>query len=386
MIPWQSVSFANIAPEPSADIGMCRLVAQLDGEKVRRIDPHIGFSHRGVEKLAEGKTLLQGLVLADKLNRFAPFSCTHTLALATERLTGAKVPERAIAVRMILAETGRILSHLRATANLAADTGTDVVEPLARRASERIGAMLNVICRGCPAAVFIRAGGIANDVAPQTPEMLFQWLTRELPPVLSEIEDLLTENAVFKSRTVGVGVIDAADALAAGFSGVNLRACGVDWDIRKKEPYEAYAAVPFEVPLKTQGDCYARYLLRLFEIYQSMTIIRHVSEHLPAGEVVNPDFDVGTDGGLTELSRRFELYGNGMRTPAGEVYAATESPSGEFGVFLVSDGGARPYRCRFRSAGFPVMQALNRLTEGGDLADVRVILGSLAVQTTEVDR
>ena len=382
MIPWQSVSFANIAPEPSADIGMCR----LDGEKVRRIDPHIGFSHRGIEKLAEGRTLLQGLVLADKLNRSTPFSCAHAYALAAERLTGATVPERAVAVRMILAETGRILSHLRATANLAADTGTDVVEPLARRASERIGAMLNVICRGCPAAVFIRAGGIANDVAPQTPEMLFQWLTRELPPVLSEIEDLLTENAVFKSRTVGVGVIDAADALAAGFSGVNLRACGVDWDIRKKEPYEAYAAVPFEVPLKTQGDCYARYLLRLFEIYQSMTIIRYVSEHLPAGEVVNPDFDVGTDGGLTELSRRFALYGNGMRTPAGEVYAATESPSGEFGVFLVSDGGTRPYRCRFRSAGFPVMQALNRLTEGCDLADVRVILGSLAVQTTEVDR
>lgn len=386
MIPWQSVSFANIAPEPSAGIGMCRLVAQLDGEKVRRIDPHIGFSHRGVEKLAEGGTLLQGLVLADKLNRSAPFSCTHALALAAERLTGATVPERAVAVRMILAETGRILSHLRATANLAADAGTDVVEPLARQASERIGAMLDVICRGCPAAVFVRAGGIANDVAPQTPEILFRWLTRELPPVLSEIEDLLTENAVFKSRTVGVGAIDAADALAAGFSGVNLRACGVDWDIRKKEPYEAYAAVPFEIPLKTQGDCYARYLLRLFEIYQSMAIIRHVSEHLPAGEVIDPDFDIGADGGLTELSRRFELYGNGMKTPAGEVYAATESPSGEFGVFLVSDGGARPYRCRFRSAGFPVMQALNRMTEGCDLADVRVILGSLAVQTTEVDR
>lgn len=386
MIPWQSVSFANIAPEPSTGIGMCRLVAQLDGEKVRRIDPHIGFSHRGVEKLAEGGTLLQGLVLADKLNRSAPFSCTHAFALAAERLTGAKVPERAVAVRMILAETGRILSHLRATANLAADAGTDVVEPLARQASERIGAMLDVICRGCPAAVFVRAGGIANDVAPQTPEILFRWLTRELPPVLSEIEDLLTENAVFKSRTVGVGAVDAADALAAGFSGVNLRACGVDWDIRKKEPYEAYAAVPFEIPLKTQGDCYARYLLRLFEIYQSMAIIRHVSEHLPAGEVIDPDFDVGADGGLTELSRRFELYGNGMKTPAGEVYAATESPLGEFGVFLVSDGGARPYRCRFRSAGFPVMQALNRMTEGCDLADVRVILGSLAVQTTEVDR
>lgn len=386
MIPWQNASFANIAPEPSAGVGMCRLVARLDGEKVLRIDPHIGFSHRGIEKLAEGKTLLQGLVLADKLNRFAPFSCTHAFALAVERLTGAKVPERGVAVRMILAETGRILSHLRATANLAADTGTNVVEPLARQASERIRAMLNEICRGCPAAVFVRAGGIANDVAPQTPEILSGWLTRELPPVLSEIEDLLTENAVFKSRTVGVGVIDAADALAAGFSGVNLRACGVDWDIRKKEPYEAYAGVPFEIPVKTQGDCYARYLLRLFEIYQSMAIIRHVSEHLPAGDVINPDFDVGADGGLTELSCRFELYGNGMKTPAGEVYAATESPSGEFGVFLVSDGGAKPYRCRFRSAGFPAMQALNRLTEGCDLADVRVILGSLAVQTTEVDR
>lgn len=380
-------SFMNIAPEPAAGIGMCRLVAQLDGETVRRIDPHIGFSHRGIEKLMEEQNLLQGLVLADKLNRSAPFSCVHSFVLAAEKLLGVSVPRRAACIRVMLAETGRILSHLRATANLAADTGTDIVYPVVRKASERIYALLDKVCLSCPLNVYIRPGGVKHDIAPQSAELIFNWLTKELPSVLTEIEDLLTENRIFKSRTVGIGVIEAQDAVSSGFSGVNLRACGVRWDLRISEPYEIYDALSFDMPLKTQGDCYARYLLRIFEIYQSMSIIRQILDVLPEGDVILPDFSINDDpDSLTELSRRFELYGAGTVIPAGEVYAATESPLGEFGVFLVSSGTQRPYRCHFRSAGFPVMQALDKLTAGCDLADVRVILSSLNLITTETDR
>lgn len=380
-------SFMNIAPEPAAGIGMCRLVAQLDGETVRRIDPHIGFSHRGIEKLMEEQNLLQGLVLADKLNRSAPFSCVHSFVLAAEKLLGVSVPRRAACIRVMLAETGRILSHLRATANLAADTGTDIVYPVVRKASERIYALLDKVCLFCPLSVYIRPGGVKHDIAPQSAELIFNWLTKELPSVLTEIEDLLTENRIFKSRTVGIGVIEAQDAVSSGFSGVNLRACGVRWDLRISEPYEIYDALSFDMPLKTQGDCYARYLLRIFEIYQSMSIIRQILDVLPEGDVILPDFSINDDpDSLTELSRRFELYGAGTVIPAGEVYAATESPLGEFGVFLVSSGTQRPYRCHFRSAGFPVMQALDKLTAGCDLADVRVILSSLNLITTETDR
>ncbi len=379
--------FMNIAPEPAAGIGMCRLVAQLDGETVRRVDPHIGFSHRGIEKLMEGKNLLQGLVLVDKLNRPAPFSCVHSFVLAAEKLLGVRVPDRARYIRVMLAETGRILSHLRATANLAADTGTDIVYPVARKASGQIYAILDEVCQSCPVSVFIRPGGIKHDIAPQSGELIFNWLTKELPSVLTEIEDLLTENRIFKSRTVGIGVIEAQDAVAAGFSGVNLRACGVKWDLRISEPYEIYDALSFDMPLKTQGDCYARYLLRIFEIYQSMSIIRQILDILPEGDVILPEFSLrDEEDSLTELSRRFELYGAGTPIPAGEVYAATESPLGEFGVFLVSDGTEKPYRCHFRSAGFPVMQALDKLTAGCDLADVRPILSSLNIITTETDR
>ncbi len=379
--------FMNIAPEPASGIGMCRLVVQLDGEKVCRVDPHVGFSHRGIEKLLERRNLLQGLVVTDKLNRSAPFSCAHSFVLAAENLMGICVPRRASFIRVMLAETGRILSHLRATANLAADTGTDVVYPLVRKMSERIYAILDEVCLSCPLCVFIRPGGVKHDISPQSGELIFHWLTKELPPVLSEIEDLLTENRIFKSRTVGVGVIEAQEAVSAGFSGVNLRACGINRDLRIAEPYEIYDTLSFDIPLKTQGDCYARYLLRIFEIYQSMSLIRQILEMMPAGDILLPEFMMQDDpDSLTELSRRFSVYGNGMPIPSGEVYTAVESPLGEFGVFMISNGKETPFRCHFRSAGFPVMQALDKLTAGYDLADVRAILSSLNIITTEIDR
>ena len=378
--------FINIAPVPAAGIGMGRLVVKLDGETVRRLDPHIGFSHRGVEKRMENLPVLQGLVYADKLNRSAPFSCTHALTLAVERLAGISVPARASHIRMILAETGRILSHLRATADLAAETGTDSVYPLANRMAERIYALLDEICGDCPVGIFIRPGGVKNDLAPQSGEGILKWLNEELTPLMEEIEDLLTENRIFKSRTVGVGCVDGAFATAAGFSGVNLRASGVKRDLRTSEPYEKYNGIPFEIPVKTEGDCYSRYLLRIFEIYQSMRIIRQTLEKMPEGEVISPDMETFQAGNLTQLSRHFALYGKGLTLPEGEVYAAVESPLGEFGVFLAADGGTVPYRCHFRSAGFPVMQALDALTAGYDLADVRVITASLNMITTEIDR
>ncbi len=377
--------FMNIAPEPAAGIGMCRLVAQTDGETVRRVDPHVGFSHRGIEKLVEEKNLIQGAVLVEKLNAAAPYSCAHAFVLAAERLIGATVPKRASFIRTAMAEAGRVMSHLRAIADLAAETGTEAVRPVARRAAALIRNAADALCGGCPPAAFIRVGGVRNDWRDDYAAVWEKLLTVDLPPLLTEIEDLLTENAVFKSRTVGVGVVDAATAVARGFTGVNLRACGEKRDLRADEPYEAYAGLPFDVPLKTRGDSYARYLLRVFEIYQSMALIRKIAEILPVGETIDPEYDVaGT--GLTALSRRYGFYGRGIDIPAGEVYAAVESPSGEFGVFMVGDGSPKPYRCHFRSAGFSVMQALDGLVAGADLADARVILASLDIKTTEVDR
>ena len=386
MTIFEDNGFINIAPAPAAGIGMGRLVVKLDGETVRRLDPHVGFSHRGVEKRMEGTPVLQGLVYVDKLNRSAPFSCTHAFTAAVEKLIGIVVPERASYIRVILAETGRILSHLRATAGLAAETGTDGVYPLVNRMSERIFALLEEICGDCSVGTFIRPGGVKNDLAPQSGDALLKWMSGELQPFMGEIEDLLTENRIFKSRTVGVGSVDAAFATAAGFSGVNLRATGVKQDLRTTEPYEKYGNLSFDVPVRTEGDCYARYLLRVFEIYQSMRIIRQALENMPPGAVTAPDFETLPAENLTRLSRHFALYAKGMTLPEGEVYAAVESPLGEFGVFLTADGRNVPYRCHFRSAGFPVMQALDALTAGYDLADIRVIAASLNMITTEIDR
>lgn len=378
--------FMNIAPSPSVGMGMGRLIACLDGETVRHIEPHIGFSHRGMEKCMERTIPLKGLVYADKLNRSAPFSCSYAFVRALEKLFAAEVPERAAYIRVILSETGRILSHLRATANLAAETGTDMVYPLVVQASSGISAMIGEICAGCPAGIYLRPGGVANDVSIEALDRFSGWLGKEFPAVLSEMEDLLTENRIFKSRTVGIGKTDAAFAVSAGFSGVNLRACGVKWDLRANEPYDAYDKADFEIRVKNDGDAYSRYLLRIFEIYQSVSIIRRLIEEMPEGETICPDFAVTGPVSLTDAGRFFEQYGTGKPLPKGEVYAAVESPLGEFGVFLVSDGSEKPYRCHFRSAGFPVVQALDALTAGYDLADVRVIIASLNIISTETDR
>ena len=378
--------FMNIGPSPSIGIGMGRLIARLDGELVSQVDAHIGFSHRGIEKCMERFFSLKGLVYADKLNRSAPFSCSYAFVRALEKLEGIQVPRRAAYIRVILAEAGRILSHLRATANLAAETGTDMIYPLVLRASAKIGSQVGEICGGCPNGIYIRQGGVANDVSEKALESFVPWLTKDFPSVLSEIEDLLTENRIFKSRTVGIGKMDASFAVSSGFSGVNLRACGVEWDLRSNEPYDAYDDAGLEVPVRSEGDAYSRYLLRIFEIYQSVSIIGKLAAALPAGEVMHPDFAVDAPDTLASASRFFEYYGKGRALPRGEVYAAVESPLGEFGVFLVSDGSEKPYRCHFRSAGFPVMQALDALTAGYDFADVRVILASLNIITTETDR
>lgn len=378
--------FINIGPSPSIGIGMGRLIVRLDGETVVRTDPHIGFSHRGIEKCIEQVVPLKGLVYTDKLNRSAPFSCSYAFVRALEKSEGIVVPQRAAYIRVILAEAGRILSHLRATANLAAETGTDMIYPLVLKAGAKIGSLINEICGGCPNGIYIRQGGVANDVFVEALERFSVWLTKEFPSVLTEIEDLLTENRIFKSRTVGIGQTDASFAVSAGFSGVNLRACGVKWDLRSNEPYDAYKNVDLDISVRSEGDAYSRYLLRIFEIRQSVSIIVKLSGTLPEGDIIHPDFAVSKPDTLTEAGRFFERYGKGRALPRGETYAAVESPLGEFGVFLVSDGTEKPYRCHFRSAGFPVVQVLDTLTAGYDLADVRVIIASLNIITTETDR
>lgn len=390
MSPTETGYFMNIAPEPATGSGIFRLVAQLDGEVVRRADAHIGFSHRGIEKLMEGENGLQGLFFCSMLCRPIPFAGEHAFVLAAERLLGIRPPERAEYIRMLAAELARILSHLKSTADLADDTGTEIVRPIAARASRRIYALIARMCGASFPAAFFRIGGVRNDIPASLPDELFRWLTKEMPAVLHEIEELLTENRIFKARTVGIGVFNAEQALEAGFSGVNLRASGVAWDLRRTQPYDAYDREPPEVSVGKKGDCYTRFRLRIYEIYHALDLIRRVISAMPEGAVMLPEYDVPPRGDsrttAESVIRRFKLYADGTRLPAGEVYAATESPFGEAGVYLVSDGSAVPYRCHFRSAGFPHVQAAKELLKGCELADVRPILTSLNFLMTEVDR
>lgn len=381
--------FMNVGPVPATGAGIFRLVAEMNGEKIIRIDPHIGFSHRGIEKLMEQQNCFQGLFFCDRLFRDIPFVSEYSYVLAAERLLGITPPERGMHIRVLLAELSRIISHLKSISNLAEDTGTEIVHPIAFSAAKDIYGFFQQITGVALPSAFFRVGGVQSDIPAALPEAILSWIDREFQPVLYEIEGLLTENRIFKSRTVGIGVFDDKEALAAGFSGINLRASGVDWDLRRQESYDVYGKYKFEVPIGKNGDSYTRYLLKVHEIYQSISLIRQILSSLPEGAVLAPELMTEIkekDHSVEATIHRFELFSKGLKLPEGEVYAATESPLGEFGVYLLSHGEEKPYRCHFRSAGFPHLQALGRLVKGLSLSDVRPILSSLNIVMTEVDR
>ena len=381
----------NFGPQHPAAHGVLRMVMELDGEIVDRIDPHIGLLHRGTEKLIEHKTYLQAVPYFDRLDYVAPMNQEHAFALATERLLGIEVPERGQYIRVLFSEISRILNHLLNLTAFAMDVGAmtpmlwafeqrELLMEFYERAS---GARLH--------AAYFRPGGVHRDLPAGMPDDIAAWAER-FPPVIADIETLLNENRIFKQRTVDIGRVSFEDALDWGFSGPMLRASGKAWDLRRAQPYDVYDRLDFDVPVGSNGDCYDRYLVRVEEMRQSLRIISQCLGQMPDGPVaadtnkVSPPQRGEMKRSMEALIHHFKLYTEGYRVPAGETYAAVEAPKGEFGVYLVSDGTNKPYRCRIRAPGFAHLAAMDFLSRGHMLADSVAILGAMDIVFGEVDR
>ncbi|MBM3581190.1 MAG: NADH-quinone oxidoreductase subunit D [Alphaproteobacteria bacterium] len=381
----------NFGPQHPAAHGVLRLVLEMDGEVIERADPHIGLLHRGTEKLIEYKSYLQAVPYFDRLDYVAPQNQEHAFALAVEKLLGIQPPPRGQYVRVLYAEIGRILNHILNVCSYAMDVGA--MTPMLWAFEER--ELLMEFCERVSGArlhmAYFRPGGVARDLPVGLIEDIHAWNER-FPKVIDDLETLLTENRIFKQRTVDIGRVSPDAALDWGFSGPNLRASGFAWDLRKAQPYDVYGEMDFDVPVGKNGDCYDRYLIRMYEMRESVKIIRQCLERMPAGRVMTDDRKIAPPprgdmkGSMEALIHHFKLYTEGYHVPAGETYTAVEAPKGEFGVYLVSDGTNRPYRCKIRAPGFAHLQALDFLSRGHMLADVVANIGSIDIVFGEIDR
>lgn len=383
----------NFGPQHPAAHGVLRLVLELDGEVVERVDPHIGLLHRGTEKLIEHKTYLQAVPYFDRLDYVAPMNQEHAFALAVERLLDLEVPIRGQLIRVLYSEIGRILSHILNITTQALDVGALTPPLWGFEEREKLMVFYERASGSRMHAAFVRPGGVHQDL----PDDLIQDIDDFCDPflgVLDDIEGLLTNNRIFKQRNVDIAIVSLEDAIAWGFSGVMVRGSGGAWDLRKSQPYECYAEMDFDIPVGKNGDCYDRYLIRVEEMRQSVRIMRQCCARLrrergPVSAVnqkVVPPKRSEMKRSMEALIHHFKLYTEGFHVPAGEVYAAVEAPKGEFGVYLVSDGSNKPYRCKIRAPGFAHLQAMDFLCKGHMLADVSAILGSLDIVFGEVDR
>lgn len=385
----------NFGPQHPAAHGVLRLVLELDGEVVDRVDPHIGLLHRGTEKLIEQKTYLQALPYFDRLDYVAPMNQEHAFSLAVERLLGIAPPIRGQLIRVLYSEIGRILSHLLNVTTQAMDVGALTPPLWGFEEREKLMVFYERASGARMHAAYFRPGGVHQDLPQKLVEDIGKWIDPFLKTV-DNLDSLLTGNRIFKQRNVDIAVVDLKDAWDWGFSGVMVRGSGAAWDLRKSQPYDCYAEMDFDIPVGKNGDCYDRYLIRMEEMRQSARIMRQCVDRLLGKESSGP---VSTlDGKVVppkrgEMKRsmeaiihHFKLYTEGYRVPAGEVYAAVEAPKGEFGVYLVSDGTNKPYRCKLRAPGFAHLQAMDFLCRGHMLADVSAILGSLDIVFGEVDR
>ena len=383
----------NFGPQHPAAHGVLRLVLDLDGEIVERVDPHIGLLHRGTEKLMEYRTYLQNVPYFDRLDYVAPMNQEHAFVLAIEKLLGLDVPKRAQLIRVIFSEIGRILSHLLNVTTQAMDVGALTPPLWGFEEREKLMVFYERACGARLHANYFRPGGVHQDLTPELIEDMKVWC-REFLPALKDIETLVTENRIFKQRNVDIGVVSKEQAYDWGFTGVMIRGSGVAWDLRKSQPYECYAELEFDVPLGKNGDCWDRYLCRVEEMRQSVKIMEQCLEKLDVigGEVLAADHKITPPrraemkNSMEALIHHFKLYTEGFHTPEGEVYACVEAPKGEFGVYLVSDGSNKPYRCKIRAPGFPHLQAMDWMNRGHLLADVSAILGSLDIVFGEIDR
>ena len=381
----------NFGPQHPAAHGVLRLVLEMDGEVIERADPHIGLLHRGTEKLIEHKTYLQALPYFDRLDYVSPMNQEHAFALAVEKLLQVEVPRRGQFIRVMYCEIGRILNHLLNLTTFALDVGA--MTPLLWGFEER-EALMGFYERASGArlhAAYFRPGGVHQDLPTGLLEEIWDW-TERFPGFIEDMEGLLTENRIFKQRTVDIGVVSLDEALDLGFSGPCIRASGLAWDLRKSQPYDVYEEIEFDIPVGKTGDCYARYLVRIEEMKQSLRIIRQCIEKMPEGPVLSTDNKVAPPRrdamktSMESLIHHFKLYTEGFHVPAGATYTAVEAPKGEFGVYLVADGSNKPYRCKIRAPGFYFMASIDQLSRGHMLADSVAILGSLDIVFGEIDR
>jgi NADH-quinone oxidoreductase subunit D len=385
----------NFGPQHPAAHGVLRLILELDGEVVERVDPHVGFLHRGTEKLMEARTYLQNVPYFDRLDYCAPMNQEHAFCLAIERLLGIEVPSRAQLIRVLYAEIGRLLSHLLNVTSQAMDVGALTPPLWGYEEREKLMVFYERACGARMHANYFRPGGVARDL----PDELVEDIGAFCDPFLKVVEDLdelFIGNRIFKQRNVDIGVISLEDAWKWGFSGVMVRGSGAAWDLRKAQPYECYEEMEFDIPVGKNGDCYDRAVIRMEEMRQSTYIMKQCVEKLlradGRGPVLTQNHKVTQPSrgemkrSMEALIQHFKVFTEGVHVPAGEVYAAVEAPKGEFGVYLVSDGGDKPYRCKIRAPGFIHLSSMDFLCKGHMLADVSAILGSLDIVFGEVDR
>ncbi len=381
----------NFGPQHPAAHGVLRLVMDLDGERVERIDPHIGLLHRGTEKLIEHKTFLQSVPYFDRLDYVAPMNQEHAFALAVERMLGIEVPKRGQYIRVLYSEIGRILSHLLNITTQALDVGALTPPLWGFEEREKLMIFYERASGARMHSAYFRPGGVHQDLTPQLLADIDAFCDPFLK-VLDDIEGLLTDNRIFKQRNVNVGIVSVDDVHNWGLTGVMARGSGLAWDLRRAQPYEAYNDFEFDVPIGINGDCYDRYLVRVEECRQSIRIMKQCIANMPEGPVsavdgkIVPPKRAQMKQSMEALIHHFKLYTEGYHVPAGEIYAAVEAPKGEFGVYLVSDGSNKPYRCKIRAPGYAHLQALDYLSRDHMLADVSAILGSMDIVFGEVDR
>lgn len=385
----------NFGPQHPAAHGVLRLVLELDGEVVTRVDPHIGLLHRGTEKLIENKTYLQAIGYFDRLDYVAPMNQEHAFCLAAEKLLALEVPKRAQLIRVLFSEIGRLLSHLLNVTTQAMDVGALTPPLWGFEEREKLMVFYERASGSRMHAKYFRMGGVHQDLPVKLIEDIARFCETH-PKILDDIWDLVIENRIFKQRNVDIGVISLDECFQWGFSGVMVRGSGAAWDLRKAQPYECYSELDFDIPVGKTNDNYARQVIRMEEMYQSVRIMKQCCEKLlsaegqgphvaPDKKVVPPKRDE-MKRSMEALIHHFKLYTEGFHVPEGEVYACVEAPKGEFGVYLVSDGSNKPYRCKIRAPGFAHLQAMDYMNRGHMLADVSAILGSLDVVFGEIDR
>ena len=408
----------NFGPQHPAAHGVLRLVLELDGEVIERADPHIGLLHRGTEKLAETRTFIQSLPYMDRLDYVSMMCNEHAYVLAIEKLVGVTPPIRAQYIRVMFDEITRVLNHLLWLGAHALDVGAMTVFLYCFREREDLMDCYEAVSGARLHAAYYRPGGVYRDLPAQMPQYevsqvknadeikklnvnrqgsLLDFIddfTRRFPTYVDEYETLLTDNRIWKQRTVGIGVVSPERAKALGFTGPMLRGSGVEWDLRKKQPYEVYDQMNFDIPVGVNGDCYDRYLVRVEEMRQSNGIIKQCIDWLrknPGPVMIDnhkvaPPTRVEMKQNMEELIHHFKLFTEGMHVPPGECYAAVEAPKGEFGIYLVSDGGNKPYRLKIRAPGFPHLAALDEMSRGHMIADVVAIIGTQDIVFGEIDR